>query len=190
MPVVVFIGPMTRITFKWILLLLVCVSFKLKAQSLGNVMQGYKNTWAAAGSYGGTFDGQSWFWGVSSDYTRLINKRWIINGSLAFDQETTRVFNSPSRIDNTFSLQLASGYLVNRRLGIGAGFAKGVLSNQQGNGSWNWESFGKDWATGLLAMYTFWFQGPHSLDITGALEYRINEQRWSYSLDIGYGYSF
>ncbi len=168
----------------------VCIGNAIMAQSLSNVMPGFKHSWAASGSYGGTFDGKSWLWGVATDYSRFIGKRWILNGSLAFDQETTRKQNNTNEVENTLTLQFASGVSITKRLVLGGGFAKGIIDNKQGESKWKWKKMSEDWTVGALGVYTYWFNGHHSLDVTGSLEYRINEVKWAYSFDVGYGYSF
>lgn len=181
----------TRIGYVFLVFFILTISkAELKGQMTSNIMPGYQNAWAAAASTGATFDGNSWFWGVATDYSRLFSERWIINGSIAYDQETSKSNNNSDQVDNTFSAQVALGYQLSPRAVIGGGFAKGLVENRQGSSSWKGISFGDDWATGLVGVYTFWINGPHSLDVSGALEYRISESKWGYSFDIGYGYSF
>lgn len=161
----------------------------LKGQSIGNIMPGFKSTVSFAGSYGGTFDGKGQLWGFSADYTTLIKQQWMFSSSVAFDQETTQMENSPNDIANTVSLQFAGGHLINKRVSVGAGFAKGLMGSNSTE-KWKLKDFGKDWTVGILGNYTFYINGPHSFDIASSLEYRINEKKASYSFDIGYGFSF
>ena len=151
-------------------------------------MPGFKNSWSISGSYGATFD--AWFWGVATDYSRFIGERWILNGSIAFDRETTQKTNSPDEIDNTFTLSFAGGYTLTKRFVVGGGVAKGIINNKEGEQKWNWKKLSEDWALGALGVYTYWFKGPHGLDVTGSLEYRLNEGKPAYSFDAGYGFSF
>ena len=160
------------------------------AQAMSNVVTGFKNSWAVAGSYGQTFDQDSWLWGISTDYTRVIAGGWMVNASIAYDQETTTKQDQPDEIDNTFTLQLAAGYPLSKRFVVGGGIAKGIIDNKEGQPQWNWKKFSDDWTVGALAVYTYWIKGRHSLDVTGTLEYRVNEKKPAWSFDLGYGYSF
>lgn len=161
-----------------------------RAQSLGNIMPNYQSTFSVAASYGGTFKADAWLWGFAADYSTFISNKWIGSASIAYDQETAQLGGGRSELANTVSLQFAAGYMINRRLSFGAGFAKGTLGNIQGQGNMKFKDFGKDWTVGILGIYTFWMKGPHSLDVSSSLEYRLNETKGSYSFDIGYGYSF
>ena len=157
---------------------------------MSNVASGFKNSWSIAASYGQTFDQRSWLWGAATDYTRVVGGRWMVNVSIAYDQETTKNQNQHDEIDNTFSLQLAAGYPLSERLVVGGGFAKGLVDNKVGQPQWNWKKLSEDWSLGALAVYTYWIKGRHSLDVSGAFEYRINENKPGWSFDLGYGYSF
>ena len=170
--------------------ILIAVIQRAQGQSLSNVVSGYKNTWAVATSYGSTFDGKAWLWGVSTDYTKGLKNNWVINASIAFDQETDTNNSNMEGVENSFSLQLAAGKMVTKRLVIGCGFAKGIINNNDQESEWKFLGVGDDWGTGIVGSYAFWIRDKHSLDISGALEYRINESKFAYSFDLGYGFSF
>lgn len=169
--------------------LFILVIHDAPAQSLGNIMPGYQSTVSGALSYGGSFDGKGWYWGASADYTRLVRERWILSGSLAYDEETTTLGNDNFALSKTISLQFAAGYTISKRFVLGGGFAKGFAASEALE-DWRYKDFGDDWTVGLISSYTFWLYGPHGVDIGGSIEYRINEVRLGYSLEMGYGYSF
>lgn len=172
------------------LLLLSAFAPALGAQVIGSVSPGQANSWSMAASYGGTFDGNAWLWGVSTDYTRVLAENWLANVSLAFDEETQSRLGSPDDVSNSFSIQVAGGKQLSRRFAVGAGFGKGLLSTSEEGSGWTWQKFSDDWAVGAVGALAFLMRGPHTMDISASLEYRINEKRAGYSFDLGYGYSF
>ena len=162
----------------------VAAGFRLPQPSAG-----YSNSVGAGVSYGFKLDENAWLWGVSTDYTRVLSGKWLVNGSLAFDREKERR-QGPDKETDTFSLAIAVGYSLTQRLVVGASVGHGIVSKETPNRNWKWTKLGDDLSTGVVASYTIWQKGRHDISPSPSCEYNISDKKWSMTFDLGWSYSF
>jgi len=105
------------------LLLGVCCMHQVQSQSLAQPAPGYKNTFGTAASTGVFFNKDAYFWGLGVDYSRLFSNKWVINISMAYDQEISKSTTNENTIVNTLTPSLALGYVISPKfaMGLGAG---------------------------------------------------------------------
>jgi len=163
----------------------------VQAQSLRPVQGAYLNT-VGIGTSIGFKEGDASFWGVAVDYSRAFKGSWVFNVSLGYDQETSPNEGGASgdKVVNSFTPALAVGYVLSPRLVVGASAGHGILSDDNDAKEMRSVEWGSDFTVGAVFGVTLWQRGPHAIDTMGSLEYAISDEKWSVSLDLGYGFSF
>lgn len=158
-------------------------AFKLKPMT-----SGYKNEIGLGVSYGIKLDNDASFAGYAPDYLRVLNSKWMLNVSLAYDEETS-FKNGTKSVTESWTPSVMLGYQVNTQLAVGAGLGHGLRTNENGAG-WKSVEFGKDLSAAAAVAVSLWQKGRHGLSLSVSLEYNISDNEASVSTDIGYGWSF
>jgi len=158
------------------------------AMSLRPAISGYKNEIGLSLSYGIKFDKDALFWGYAPDYVRVLGEKWLLNLSMAYDEET-EIENGASSVTETWTPSAMLGYQVNSRLAVGAGFGHGVTENKNGGG-WKSVKFGDDLSAALAFAVSLWSKDRHGLALSISLEHNISDNQPSISTDLGYGWGF
>jgi hypothetical protein len=161
----------------------------VQSQSFARPAPGYKNTLGAAISTGFFLNKDAYFWGLGADYSRLIGERYVINISMAFDQEISKTETKGTGIVNTLSPSLALGYVFNSRFALGIGLGKGAFDDDNDTGMLEYNKNG-DWTIALIGVYTFYQKGPHGFDISLGVEQGIGNADLDVTAELGYGFSF
>ena len=91
---------------------------------------------------------------------------------------------------NSVTPALAVGYVLNSWLVVGASGGHGLVNDDNDAKELSSVEWGSDFTVGGVVGVTLWQRGPHAIDTMGSLEYGISDERWSVSLDLGYGFSF
>ncbi len=185
-------GVSAKNIYRIIVVLLVLGVFstqKVQSQSFGKPSPGYKNTFGAATSTGFFLNKDAYFWGLGADYSRLIGERWVINLSMAFDQEIARSDASGTTVVNTLTPSLAFGYVFTSNFALGVGVGKGLFDDDNETGMLEYNKNG-DWTIGLIGVYTFYQKGPHGFDVSVGIEQGIGNSDLDLTAELGYGYSF
>ena len=174
-----------------IVVLLLCVFNiqKVQCQSLAMPAPGYNNTFGAAVSTGFFFNKDAYFWGLGVDYSRLLSNKWVINISMAYDQEISKSGTNDNTIVNTLTPSLAFGYVFTPKFVMGLGAGKGLFDDDNDSGNLKLNKNGS-WTVGLIGVYTFYQKGRHGFDISGGVEQGIGNADLDFTLELGYGYSF
>jgi long-subunit fatty acid transport protein len=159
---------MTRIVFAFLALGLFS-SQNIHCQSLGKPTPGYKSTVGAATSTGFFFNEDAYFWGLGVDYSRLFSERWVINISIAFDQEISKSKSKHKTIVSTLTPSLAFGYILTSRFALGLGLGKGLFDDDNDTGNLGFNKNG-GYTAGLIGVYTLYQKGRHAFDISTGLE--------------------
>lgn len=154
----------------------------------------FRNNLGVSVSYGLVLDKQADFWGLSTSYVRLINEKWSIAVSLAYDQENDQTQSGADpngKITNSFTFIGSITYSLAPNFSLTTGLSKGFLDDS--NTSKNLSLTDGDWGTGIAAGYILpifnnWKRAAFNL--SPALEYNISSNEWTVSLDLGYGISF
>jgi hypothetical protein len=139
-------------------------------------------------SYGIKLDKDALFWGYAPDYVRVIGGKWLLNLSLAYDEETETKDGSQS-VTETWTPAVMIGYQVGPKIAVGGGFGHGVIENKDGGG-WTSVKAGKDLSAAVAFAVSLWSKGRHGLALSVSLEYNISEHEPSISTDIGYAFGF
>lgn len=177
---------------KHILLLIVWLMAKgmlLSGQSISLPAEGYKNSCGGSINGGVFLDREAVFFGVSTDYSRVLDGNWIVNVSLSFDQEHSSSEDGSAGIVNTLSPALAVGYAISPRLAAGIGIGKGMFDDDNSSGKFTYTSQG-NLTVGLLCVYTIHQKGPHSFDIGGGIERGIITPETDITIELSYGINF
>ncbi len=172
-----------------VLVLGVCSIQKVQCQSLGRPTPGYKNTFGAATSTGFFFNKDAYFWGFGVDYSRLLADKWVINISMAYDQEISKSETKDTTIINTITPSLAFGYVFTPKFVMGFGIGKGLFDDDNETGNLQFNKNG-GWTVGLLGVYTILQKGRHGFDISTGLEQGLGSPDLDFTVELGYGYSF
>ena len=104
-----------------LIVLLMTKGMLLLGQSISIPTEGHKNSYGVSINGGVFIDKEAVFIGASTDYSRLIGEKWIINVSLCFDQEHSSSDDGSTAIVNTISPALALGYAISPRLAAADG---------------------------------------------------------------------
>ncbi len=172
-----------------VLVLAVFGSQKVQCQSLGKPASGYKNTFGVATSTGFFFNKEAYFWGLGVDYSRLFADKWVINISMAYDQEISKSETKDTTIINTITPSLAFGYVFTPKFVMGFGIGKGLFDDDNETGNLQFNKNG-GWTVGLLGVYTILQKGRHGFDISTGLEQGLGSPDLDFTVELGYGYSF
>jgi len=158
------------------------------AMSLRTAPESRSNEIGMSLSYGIKLDKDALFWGYAPDYVRVFGGKWLLNLSLAYDEETETKDGGQS-ITETWTPSAIVGYQVDPRLALGVGFGHGVVDNKDGGG---WESvkFGNDLSGALAFAVSLWSKDRHGLALSVSLEYNFSDDQASISTDLGYGWGF
>ncbi len=172
-----------------VLVLAVFGTQKVQSQSLGKPAPGFKNTFGAATSTGFFFNKDAYFWGLGVDYSRLFADKWVINISMAYDQEISKSETKNTAIVNTITPSLAFGYVFTPKFVLGFGIGKGLFDDDNETGNLQFNKNG-GFTVGLLAVYTLLQKGRHGFDISTGFEQGIGSPDLDVTVELGYGYSF
>jgi len=168
-------------------LFLVCAPAQA-AMSLRPLPEGHTNEIGMSLSYGIKLDKDALFWGYAPDYVRVFRKKWLLNLSLAYDEET-ETKNGSQSVTETWTPSAIIGYQVNPRVAVGCGFGHGVVENKSGGG-WKSVKFGDDLSGALAFACSLWSKDRHGLALSISLEYNFSDDQTSISTDLGYGWAF
>ncbi len=162
---------------------------KVQCQSLAKPAPGYENTFGAATSTGFFFNKDAYFWGLGVDYSRLLTDKWVINISMAYDQEISKSETNDTAIVNTLTPSLAFGYVFTSKFVMGLGAGKGLFDDDNETGNLKFNKNG-GWTVGLIGVYTLFQKGRHGFDVSAGIEQGIGNPDLDFTLELGYGYSF
>ena len=169
-------------------LLLLVSNIAHAAMSFRPATTGYANEIGVSLSYGVKPEKDSWFWGYAPDYIRVINEKWLINVSLAYDKDTEPE-EMGRKVTESWTPSVILGYQLNPRVAVGAGLGHGLIDNKDGAG-WNSVKLGDDLTGALALAVTIWSKGRQGLALSVSLEHNISDNVASISTDLGYGWGF
>jgi len=169
-------------------LLLLVSNIAHAAMSFRPASTGYSNEFGVSLSYGVKPEKDAWFWGYAPDYIRVINEKWLINVSLAYDKDTEPK-EMGREVTESWTPSVILGYQLDPRVAVGAGFGHGVIDNKNGAG-WNSVKLGDDLTAAVALAVTIWSEGRQGLALSVSLEHNISDNVASISTDLGYGWGF
>lgn len=179
---------MRFITLILILLQVIASSTAEAGIRLRPAVSDYQNEVGIGVSYGIKLDNDASFIGYAPDYLRVLSDKWLLNLSIAYDEET-EIKDGTKKVTESWTPSVMLGYQVSPNLAVGAGLGHGLRTNEDGAG-WKSVSFGDDLSiAGALAL-TIWNSGRHGLSLSVSLEYNISDGEPSVSTDIGYGWGY
>jgi hypothetical protein len=127
----------------------------------------------------------TYFYGASAEYDRLLTSKWEFAVSVGADW----VPSQAEKIEHSFSLTLDGGYSLTDRFSAELAYVKQFARyGLETNYGWKWVN--GDNAVGMGASYTLWERGRHSVDITVGLERNLTASETSINFNLGYGLSF
>jgi hypothetical protein len=127
----------------------------------------------------------TYFYGVTGEYDRLLNSRWEFAVLAGADW----VPSQAAKTAHSFSLTFNGGYSFTDRLSVDLGYVKQFARySLETNYRWKWAN--GDNAVGTGVSYTLWERGRHSLDVSVGLERNITASETSMNFNLGYGLSF
>jgi len=176
---------------RWALLILVLflVSGTAEAQfAIRPVTSDEPNELGLGISYGVKLDKDALFWGYAPDYVRVLGGKWLLNVSLAYDEET-ETKNGSQSVTETWTPAVMIGYQLGPKIAVGGGFGHGVIDNKDGAG-WKSVKLGKDLSAAVAVAVSLWNKDRHSLALSVSLEYNISDNEGSISTDLGYAWGF
>lgn len=148
----------------------------------------YDQTLTPAISYGVIGARSAEFGGVTVNYGQAFTQRWSWNFALAWDNEKSRNKSGDSKRANTFTGILTGGYAISRKWDISFGFGKGFADDDNNDEQLAFTN--GDWSTGTSLGWTFWQRAQRRLSLSTSIEYNLSSSEPSFSLDLGYGFSF
>ena len=139
-------------------------------------------------SYGVKLDKDAYFYGYAPDYVRVLNEKWLLNLSLAYDRDT-ETKSGTKNVTETWTPAIMIGYQMSPRFAFGAGLGHGLTQNKDSAG---WESvkWGDDLTIAAAVAAALWIKERHSLSLSFSLEHNISDNEPSVSLDLGYAWDF
>ena len=138
----------------------------------------------------GVKEGDASFWGVAVDYSRAFGGSWVFNVSVGYDQEISPNEGGGDKVVSSVTPALAVGSVLNSWLVVGASAGHGIVNDDNDTKEMRSVEWGSDFTVGAVIGATLYQRGPHAIDTMGSLEYGISDEKWSVSLDLGYGFSF
>lgn len=124
------------------------------------------------------------FWGLSTDYTRVVNPRWSFSAALTYDQEHDRRKDGSSGTVNSFTAVGTVNYTVLSRLTLTTGLGRGFLNDD--NPERDLRFTGGDVGTGVAGGVAL----PGRWGLSVAWEWNITQKEPSISVDVTYGWGF
>ena len=146
------------------------------------------NAIAVGISYGEQTDNDADFRGWSIDYGRLLNETWAAGLSIAWDEETERFPERPSKIVRSYHLVGAISYNLSARFALTAGIAKQIADDD--NDSRSMKLGSGDTAAGVSAGYTLPINLRNSIGASVAWEYNLSQNEPSVSIHLTFGWGF
>jgi len=172
-----------------LILMLLLASSTAQAQfALNPATTGLPNELGLGLSYGIKLDKDSLFWGYAPDYVRVLGGKWLLNVSLAYDEET-ETKNGSQSVTETWTPAVMIGYQLGPKIAVGGGFGHGVIDNKDGAG-WKSVKLGKDLSAAVAVAVSLWNKDRHSLALSVSLEHNISDNEGSISTDLGYAWGF
>jgi len=163
---------------------------QIHAQGLRVPTGDYKSSIGTAISTGFFVDKPAVFFGYSVDYSYVFNKKFIILGGLAYDQEhTSKTGEDESGVVHSLTPTVTIGYVLTPKFAMGIGFGKALWDTDNTNQKLRFTGKGNITA-GLMFSYTFYSKGHSSFDLGGGVEQGIITPETDVTLEIGYAYSF
>jgi len=129
----------------------------------------------------------AWFWGLSIDYGRILEKEWAVNGALSWDREKKETGVSVE----TYTFVATVSWIITERFSLTTGLAKGFADNDNKEAKMQFTN--ADLGTGLaigisLPELKFWALETVALSVS--YEYNISASETDVSLDLTTGISF
>lgn len=152
------------------------------------VNSAYKNEFGLGLSYGIKLNKDALFVGFAPDYVRVLSEKWLLNVSVAYDEDT-EIKDSGRAVTETWTPSMMVGYQATSVLAMGLGVGHGIVENKDGAG-WDSVKFGKDLSGALAFAVSLFSKGRHGLSLSLSLEYNFSENVSSISTDLGYGFGF
>ena len=151
-----------------------------------NLELGFKNVVAFGGSVGSPYTRDAYFWGVTADYTRLLDRRWSTTLSLAFDREFERRQAQPTKLVNTLTVIGTFNYGLTRWLTATTGLGKGIVDDDNRDRKMRFTD--GDWSTGVALGFSLPdlpFTNRDAVVFSTAWEWNITQAEPSVSVDLG-----
>ena len=134
-------------------------------------------------SYGGMFERNAEFFGITSEYSRRLNKLPIgLSGSLMWDREED--FDK-KKVVETFTAAFTGSYLFGSRFSLGTGLGKGFMDTDNPDETYKFTD--GDWVTAVFGGYQLPVSDRFALGLSLSLEYNISAKETSLSVDLAFG---
>jgi hypothetical protein len=146
---------------------------------------GEKNAIGISANLGPNFSQDTYFYGVSAEYNRLLTSKWELGVSVGASWEQVRRAN----VEHGLAVTLVGGYALTERLSAELGYVKEFAKNGADTNH-HWQLANGDNAVGVGASYTLWERARHSLSVSFAIERNLTASETSGSVTLAYGFSF
>lgn len=152
----------------------------------------YKNIFSLGGSVGFPYkQDDTWFWGVSTSYTRLIKIPWSASIGFSYDRGISKPSGEPKSVTNGFTMFSTINYTFLKVITASTGFGKVIISDNNNNSSLNFTN--GDWIAGLalgVSLPDIPWTVRDSVGVGVSWLWDFNEEEPSVSLDLSFGWSF
>jgi len=146
---------------------------------------GEKNAVGFSAFIGPNFTAETYFYGASAEYNRLLMSKWEV--ALSVDAGWTP--SEEEKIERGLSLTLNGGYAFTERWSAEIAYSKEFARyGPDTHYSWSWAN--GDNAVGIGVSRTLWERARHTLDLSLSLERNLTASETAIGFELGYGFSF
>ena len=152
-----------------------------------NIPDGFKNSVGIGGGAGFSYNSDSPNITVSADYGRAIVGPWGIALAIGWDKTFTKRDGKRTQAQ---SIDLSAGitYEITERIGLAAGFSRGLFGKERGEG---WKTAGSgDWGVGAAISYAFPINDSVIVGPGLTMAYDIGDSEWRSEIDINVSAAF
>ena len=146
---------------------------------------GKNNAFGLSAIIGPNFTADTYFYGVSADYNRLLMSKWEVALSVGAGWTPSE----QERFERGLSLTLSGGYAFTERWSAEIAYSKEFARyGPDTHYSWSWAN--GDNALGIGVSRTLWERARHSLDLAVGLERNLTASETAIGFELGYAFSF
>ena len=139
---------------------------------------------SAGASIGSNYQNDSFFWGLSADYSRLVAERWSVSASVTFDRDREPQPAMSDKVVDTYALIVTGNYQFAERWSITTGIARDFADND--NPEEKLKVAWGDWSTGVA----FGYAPNDSVGLSFSWEWNITDREPAISMDVTYQWGF
>lgn len=154
-----------------------------------NIPEGFKNSVGFGGGGGFSYSSDSPNISISADYGRAIGGPWGISVVIGYDKGFRKNKGSSKRVQSEqFALMFGVSYEIRERIGVVAGFSRGLIENDGGRG---WKTAGsEDWGVGAGISYSYPLRDGVSVGpgFTMAYDFENSELRSEVEMNVSFAF--